>query len=120
MKLVITGTAPSKKNSRIINRATGKSFPSKRYTDWNKQAISELTEQFSGYMVTNYPIELTVVFYNGDMLRHDIDNALSSVLDTLQDAGVIEDDSQKHISCITVSYGGLERENPRTEIFIEE
>jgi len=76
--------------------------------------------QFQGLKVTGYPIELTVVFYNGDDRRHDLDNQLSSVLDTMVDAGIITDDDQKHISQITINYADIDRANPRCEIYLED
>ena len=38
-------------------------------------------------------IELSLVFYHGDLRRRDSDNQLSSVLDTLIDARIIPDDN---------------------------
>ena len=119
MKLVISGTTPSKKNSRI-NTRSGRSFPSKRFTNWEAPALVELTEQFSGLKVTDYPITVTMVFYNGDKRRHDLDNQCSSILDTMVKAGVLEDDDQKHVEAIQLQYGGHDKENPRCEIFLDE
>lgn len=119
MKLTISGTTPSKKNSRI-NTRSGRSFPSKRYTEWHGKALAELADQFKGFKITDYPIALTVVFYDGDLRRHDLDNQISSILDTLVDASILEDDNQKFVDCITLQYGGLDRTNPRCEIFLDE
>ena len=119
MKLVISGTTPSKKNSRI-NTRSGRSFPSKRFTDWEKPALLELQTQFKGLKVTDYPISLTLVFYNSDRRRHDLDNQASSILDTLVKAGVIEDDNQNFVNSIHLQYGGLDKENPRCEIFLDD
>lgn len=117
--MVISGSVPSKKNSRI-NTRSGRSFPSKNYTKWNSNAIKEMREQFTGYKITRYPITLRVVFYWKDLRRHDNDNSLSSVQDTLKDAGIIVDDDFNHINIATAEYGGLDRENPRCEIYLDE
>lgn len=119
MKLTISDTTPSKKNSRI-NTRSGRSFPSKRFSAWEAVALPELAEQFAGYKITGYPIAVTMVFYDGDLRRHDLDNQCSSILDTLVKAGVLEDDNQKFVDTITLQYGGLDRENPRCEIFLDE
>lgn len=119
MKLIISGTTPSKKNSRI-NTRSGRSFPSKRFSTWETIAVPELQKQFKDFKVTEYPISLTMVFFNGDLRRHDLDNQCSSILDTLVKAGVIEDDNQKFVDCITLQYGGLDRIDPRAEIFLDE
>ena len=38
----ITGRTPSKKNSRVTNRKTGRSFPSRDYVKWHKNAEKQL------------------------------------------------------------------------------
>ncbi len=119
MKLTITGTTPSKKNSRI-NTRSGRSFPSARFTEWEKPALLELKEQFAGLKITNYPITLTMVFYNKDNRRHDLDNQSSSILDTLVKAGVLEDDNQTKVDALQLQYGGVDKENPRCEVFIDD
>ena len=119
MRLIISGTAPSKKNSRI-NTRSGRSFPSKRFTDWEKMALTELSLQFKGCKITGYPITVLMVFFNGDLRRHDLDNQSSSVLDTMVKAGIIEDDNQNCVNSLQLRYGGVDRENPRCEVFLEE
>lgn len=117
--MIITGSVISKKNSRI-NTRSGRSFPSKDYTAWNKTAVTEMKQQFAGYVITKYPISLRVVFFWRDLRRHDIDNSISSVQDSLVDAGIIIDDDFNHINKIIGEYGGLDRVNPRCEIYIDE
>ena len=119
MKLTISGTTPSKKNSRI-NTRSGRSFPSKRFTEWEAPALVQLQEQFKGLRVTDYPITITMVFFNGDQRRHDLDNQCSSILDTLVKAGIIEDDNQKFVEAIQLQYGGHDKANPRCEVFLDE
>lgn len=124
MKLTISGSTPSQKNRKIIsvNRATGRPFlrSAPQVKDWQNNAIRELTEQFNGYKIVGYPIELTVVFYYDSNRRHDLDNGLSSVLDALTASGIIEDDNHKYVNSINISYGGLDKVNPRAEIYIDE
>lgn len=82
--------------------------------------MQQLKEQFEGYKVTNYPISVTLIFFNPDNRRHDLDNQSSSVLDTLVKAGVIEDDNQTKIDSLQLHYGGIDKENPRCEIFLDD
>lgn len=83
---------PSKKNSRIVNRRTGRSFPSKVYSEWLVKARNHIAltckdiERFSG------PVSMTFRFYHGTMQKRDSDNQVSSILDLLVDMGIIEDD----------------------------
>lgn len=124
MKLTISGTTPSKKNGKRIvpNYKTGGSriISSKNYMEWEESAVEELEWQFKGYLVTEYPISLSLVFYFGDKRRHDLDNACASVLDALVKAGVVEDDNVNFVECITLQYGGHDKLTPRVEIFIDE
>jgi len=124
MKMVILGNVPSKKNSKriVTNRTTGKPFiiSSKIHGDWHNSAIPEMKRQWQGYKITQYPIGITMTFYWKDLRRHDLDNGVATILDALKDAGVIEDDYYKFVDCIQAQYGGLDRTNPRCEIFIDE
>jgi Holliday junction resolvase RusA-like endonuclease len=119
MKLVVSGTTPSKKNSRI-NTRSGRSFPSARFTAWEKPALIELQKQFEGLVVTGYPVTITMIFFNVDKRRHDLDNQSSSILDTLVKGGIITDDNQNYVDCMTLQYGGVDKEDPRCEIYIDD
>lgn len=119
MKLIVTGTTPSKKNSRI-NTRSGRSFPSKRFSEWEATALPELVNQFQGLVITNYPITVTMIFFNADNRRHDLDNQSSSILDSLVKANIIEDDNQNYIDCLQLQYGGVDKENPRCEIYLDD
>lgn len=117
MKLVVSGTTPSKKNSRI-NTRSGRSFPSKRFTDWEKIALKEIEPQKEP--IKSYPVSVTMIFFNSDNRRHDLDNQCSSILDTLSKSKVITDDNQNYIDCIQLQYGGVDKAEPRCEIYIDE
>lgn len=122
MRLVVAGKTPSKKNSRNIFVRNGKicNVPSKLYKEWHEYATIQLKQQFAGYKVADYPIDISVVVYYGTEHRHDLDNALGSIMDALVDAQIIEDDDVHHISQITIQHGGLDKKNPRAEIFLED
>lgn len=122
MRLVVVGRTPSKKNSRNIFVRSGRivNVPSKLYKEWHEHAIIQLRQQFAGYKIAGYPIAVDVVIYYATQHRHDLDNALGSIMDSLVDAQIIEDDDVEHISQITIQHGGLDKKNPRAEIFIED
>lgn len=90
----LEGETPAKKNSRIINTKTGRSFPSKKYSDWHKSAVLEIKTQniFNLKEPINRPVRVDLIFTHGDNRRRDSDNGCSSILDTLVDAGVLLDD----------------------------
>lgn len=119
--IVLRGETPSKKNSRI-NTRSGRSFPNKRYVKWHDDAVAQICkQQMTGEILSigsDEQVRLTVVFYHGDFKRRDSDNQLSSILDTLVDAGVLVDDNwriipEKHI------FDAYEKDNARCVITIE-
>ena len=61
-----------------------------------------------------------MVFYNKDNVRHDLDNMASSILDLLVDVGYLEDDCCGIVNRLIISFGGLDRKNPRVEVTITE
>lgn len=124
MKLLIEGNVPSQKNRKIIsqNRATGRPFlrSAPAVKEWQEKAIQRLREQFAGYVVSGYPIGVTVIVYFDNLRRHDLDNAVAGVMDALVAAQVIEDDSVKYVNCLQIQYGGHDKLNPRVEVFLDE
>lgn len=122
MKLVIPGNVPSQKNGKRIVSHGGRTrvISSQNVLDWKDVAIAELKRQFAGYQVSDYPIDVNLVFYFDNLRRHDLDNAAAGVMDALSAAGVIEDDSVKFVECLVLQYGGIDKTNPRVEIFLDE
>lgn len=124
MKLVISGSTPSQKNRKIIsmNRGTGRPFlrTAPQVKEWQEKASYELRSQFKDYKVTNYPISIAVIFFYDSKRRHDLDNALSSVMDALVHAEIIEDDNCNFVDNISISYGGVDKANARAEIYLDE
>lgn len=124
VKLIIPGNVPSQKNRKIIsmNRATKRPFlrTAPQVKLWQDEALIHLTKQFKGYQMTEYPITITMVFFFDNLRRHDLDNALSTVMDALVAAKVIEDDNANFVECITIQYGGHDKINPRVEIYFDE
>ncbi len=124
MKLIIPGNTPSQKNNKEIafNRATGRRFvrSNDRVMVWKEIAVTELQNQFRGYVVTDYPITIVLAFFFDNLRRHDLDNAASGVMDALVAAEVITDDNVNYIECLTLQYGGHDKLNPRCEIFLDE
>lgn len=92
----ISGEVPSKKNSRRIFMAGGRtvSVPSGRHAKWYRSALAEITSAKVGCL---FPIKgrlrVDCTFYHGDRRRRDHNNQMASILDLLVDAGIIADDS---------------------------
>lgn len=122
MMLVIEGKTPSKKNSRNLFVRNGRivNVPSKLYKEWHEHAVLQLKSQFKNLQIAEYPIAIDVIIYYGTKHRHDLDNALGSIMDTLVDAQIIIDDDIEHIAQITIQHGGLDKLKPRAEIYLED
>jgi Holliday junction resolvase RusA-like endonuclease len=94
MILHLSAPIPSKKNSRlvVVGRGMGRALniPSEAYRRWHAQNLRAVLAQAAGEKVERCALTLHVGF--ADRRRRDLDNALSSVLDLLVDAGVLPDD----------------------------
>ncbi len=109
--ILIQGRIPSKKNSRITTR-TGRSFPSKEYTAWHKNASIQLIGQ-EKIPTGSY---LVLKFYMPDNRKCDLTNKAESIMDCLVDNHLLEDDSWQIIPNLTLSFQGVDKNNPRCEI----
>lgn len=109
--ITILGRIPSKKNSRITTR-TGMSFPSKQYSQWNKDTLWQL----KGKPKIENGSFLVLKFYMPDNRRCDLTNKAESIMDTLVDAGLLEDDSWQVIPSITLQFESVDKNNPRCVI----
>lgn len=117
IKITILGQTPSKKNSRI-NTRSGRSFPSKKYTEWHKNSSLQLKPLISiRQRGVNGKVTIKYVFYVQDYRRRDVSNMIESINDLLVDVGILEDDDWKHVR-IGSGDAELDRENPRAEIEI--
>ncbi len=124
MKLVVHGNVKAKKNNKqmMLNRKTGKMFPmtDKATTDYMKDAVAQLQQQFAGNKITGYPILIQMIFYYETKHRKDMDNSASTILDCMKTAGIIEDDDVTHVNELYLFFSGYDKENPRVEILLED
>lgn len=111
----LKGSVPSKKNSRI-NTRSGRSFPSKAFTEWHQDAEQQLVLQ--GLERFEEPVSIQADFYFENNIRRDLDNRITSILDLFTDLGIIKDDRWQCVPEIVLT-GQLDKNNPRTLIKIE-
>ena len=118
IKLTVSEIPPS--NNKYMGKGT-KYIQSIQYQE-EKQKWAWLIRQALGRTDIKRPRENAVVrikYYFKDRRRRDPDNYSGKfLLDGLVDAGVLADDSFNNIELIL--RGGYDKENPRTEIEIEE
>lgn len=122
--ITIKGRIPSKKNSVIITMRNNKvmKFPSNDYRTWHKDASQQIELQkrtlFSGDTGTEkLGTSITIIFYAHDARKYDLSNKAESIMDLLVDCGLLEDDNYEFVSELILKFGGLDRENPRAEIY---
>lgn len=90
----IYGETPSKKNSRIT-LPNGRTIPGKKYRQWHGGAMTQLErqkEERGPFEPIDYTVRVSLDFYHSDNRRRDSDNGTSSILDVLQDSGILSDD----------------------------
>lgn len=99
LELTLEGSVPSKKNQRI-NRGDGMSFPSKKFIQWQHDALRQVRIQTRQRFYV--PVGIEVVIYFGTNIRADLDNRLSSILDMLVEALVLRDDKWQDVPRISI------------------
>lgn len=109
-KIIINGPVPSKKNSKIMV-CRGKVpilLPSSKYTAWHKDALMQLAK---AKPIKSKKIKLT--FIAGDNRKFDLTNKAESIMDTLVDAGLLEDDNYEFVNELILSFGCVEKDQAR-------
>jgi len=109
----------TKKNSQrmILNRKTGKMFPvpSAQYVEYENNAGWFLPKNKN----IDYPVNIKCIFYMKTKRKCDLTNLLEAIDDILVKYHVIDDDNYNIVAAHDGSRVKYDKENPRTEIFIE-
>ena len=138
LKFTITGNPCSSKNairSGITKAGRNYTYRPKAIKDYMDNGLIELKEQcIAGFFVifennndeikheyidlpiTSY-VQVSFIFYVKDLRKRDLINLIQAPADLLQKAGIIEND------CLIINLdgskiAGIDKDNPRTEIFI--
>lgn len=114
--ITILGRVPSKKNSKVVV-CRGKFpqvLPSKAYQDWHKDASKQIAD------IDVIPSGSTIEFvmYAPDNRKADLSNKWESVADLLVDCKKVEDDNWFVMPDIHMKFGGVDKDNPRVEIYV--
>ena len=124
MKFTIHGRIPSKKNSKRIIMAGPhpRIISSEDYDDWHERASYEVKGCINRGEATRGETErkiIVITMYGPSKARFDLTNKAESLMDLLVDNGVLVDDSWIYVPELYLRYGGVDKENPRAEIIIE-
>lgn len=116
----LPGEVPSKKNGRVVDRRSGKNFPSKQYQRWHDDAVLSLMTQERPSEPIEKCTSVCMVFYHADKIRRDTNNQMASVFDLLVDCGVLTDDNWR-VTGVESGKGVLctDGEGARCEVQIE-
>jgi Holliday junction resolvase RusA-like endonuclease len=107
---------PAKKNSRVFNSHTHKSFPSVNFARWHQAAVLHVRSQYTGSVI-DFPVSIEITFTHGDLRRRDCDNGVSSILDLLCDCEILQDDNWQIVKHISV-FNRYSKDNPSAYIVI--
>lgn len=110
----------TKKNSQQIILVKGRPmiFPSKQYKAYEKEALQYLL--FNDVEMIDKPVCVTCYFYMKTRRKVDLTNLLEAIDDILVKADILKDDDYRILESHDGSRVYYDKENPRTEIFIEE
>jgi len=92
-------------------------YTKQKVKDWQNATIEELKLLYKG--TPDGKVEIDYMFYVQDLRRRDTDNMVCQVNDALVQAGLLEDDSWKHLKLGSAD-AELDRENPRAEIVVRD
>jgi len=99
VELQLEGSVPSKKNSRI-NLRSGVSLPSKKFVQWQDDAMKQVRIQTRERFYK--PVQIEVIIYFATLAKADLDNRLTSILDMLVECLVLRDDKWQDVPLLKV------------------
>ena len=119
IEFVITLPPISKKNSQRIFRPNGLNrpiiVPSEQYKRYERDAAAFMPK---GVHI-NEPVNVKCLFYMPTRRKCDLTNLLEAIDDVMVKAGLLADDNYTVIQSHDGSRVYYDKENPRTEVYIE-
>lgn len=119
-KMFLHGSVPSQKNSKRIfrNRRTGSPIlvTDSKVTEWKKGASLAFRASLPRF---NGPVSITFLFTHKTRIHKDLDNSISTLLDTLKDSEIITDDNCLTVQKLEAQLVGFDSKNFGVEIIIE-
>lgn len=117
MKFIIPVAPITKKNHQQIIRVNGRPMviPSRQYKQYEADCAP-----FLKAMHIDYPVNVKALYYMPTCRRVDLCNLHESLCDVLVKYGVVTDDNCNIIQSMDGSRVLYDKQNPRTEVYIEE
>lgn len=116
IQIIMPLTPATKKNSQQIIRVKGRPMiiPSEKYRQYEKAC-----KPFLKALHIDYPINIKALYYMPTRRIVDLNNLHECLCDVLVAHGVIEDDNSRIVESMDGSRVLYDKQNPRTEIYIE-
>lgn len=99
IELILEGSVPSKKNSRV-RTSHGSYIPNRKFYDWQNDALKQVRAQCRQSHLSGVSVE--VIIYFGTNIRADLDNRLTSILDMLVEGMILRDDKWQDVPRMAV------------------
>lgn len=119
-KMFLYGSVPSQKNSKRIfrNKRTGSPIlvTDSKVTQWKKGASLAMRASLPRF---SCPVSIMFLFTHKTRIRKDLDNSVSTLLDTLKDSKIITDDNCLTVQKLEAQLVGFDSKNFGVEIIIE-
>jgi len=121
-RILIRGEVRAKKNSRSARRSGGRTYTvaGKAHQEWHAGAMEYLAlhRRSNPFLYAPQIISIRVDLWRKTLGHYDPDNMLTSVLDALVDAYVIETDGFSLVHWTLARHMGKDAQNPRAEVTI--
>ena len=115
LEIILPGNVISKKNSKRC--FGGKAVSSKAFLAYEKEMLQELQYRRHKWQ-GSYPVELHCFFHRKTKQMFDFSNMIESVQDILVKAGVIEDDSYRHVYPCKPDMA-IDKDHPRVVVILK-
>jgi Holliday junction resolvase RusA-like endonuclease len=112
--MIIILPLPPSVNSLFGGGSGQKRFPSKKYKEWMKLCEHITTDVFNAECVS-----MRYTFFWPDNRARDLSNRIKAAEDFIVKRGVIKDDCWQVVSRIELISGGIDKQNPRVEVYLE-
>lgn len=121
LKITIPIPPKTKKNSQQIILVKGRPmiFPSKAYKEYEKECSKFIPELRQPKPYISKKVNVKCLYYMPTRRKCDLNNLLEATTDMLVHYGVLEDDNYTIVGSHDGSRVYYDKENPRTEIYIE-
>lgn len=116
IKIIIPLPPVTKKNHQQIVKVNGRIqvIPSKQYKQYEKDCMPFLKPIWIAY-----PVNVKALYYMATRRKVDLCNLHEALCDVLTAYHVVEDDNCRIIASMDGSRVLYDKENPRTEVYIE-